>query len=99
MGGRLSLSDLSAAGVAAGSLNGARLVVLGAGRTGLEVAEFAAAHGALVTLHDSAEAETLMVAAGRLATSGVTLAFGAAAELAPLLATADLVVHSPSVPL
>ena len=99
MGGRLSLSDLSAAAIAAGSLNGARLVVLGAGRTGLAVAEFAAAHGALVTLHDSAEAETLMVAAERLATSGVTLAFGAAAELAPLLATADLVVHSPSVTL
>jgi len=99
MGGRLSLSDLSAAAVVAGSLKGARLVVLGAGRTGQAVAEFAAAHGAIVTLHDSAEAGTLIAAAERLATSGVRLAFGGRVELAPLLATADLVVHSPSVTL
>ena len=99
MGGALSLSDLSATAVNAGSLKGARVVVLGAGRTGQAVAEFTAAHGANVTLHDSAEAGTLQAAADRFASGGVTLAFGAGADLAPLLATADLVVHSPSVTL
>lgn len=99
MGGALSLNDLSATAVAAGSLKGARVVVLGAGRTGQAVAEYAAAHGANVTLHDSAEAGTLQAATDRFASGGVTLAFGAGAALAPLLATADLVVHSPSVTL
>ena len=99
MGGALSLSDLSAAAVAAGSLKGRRVVVLGAGRTGQAVAEFAAVHGASVTLHDSAEARTLQAATDRFAASSVTLAFGAGANLAPLLATAELVVHSPSVTL
>ena len=99
MAGALSLSDLSAAAVAAGSLKGTRVVVLGAGRTGQAVAEFAAAHGATVTLHDSAEPETLQAAVERFASSAVTLAFGAAAALAPILEAADLVVHSPSVTL
>lgn len=99
MGGALSLSDLSAPAVAAGSLKGARVVVLGAGRTGLAVAEYASAHGAIVTLYDSAEAETLQAATDRLASGDITLAFGVGAALPPLLATADLVVHSPSVTL
>ena len=97
--GALSLRDLSAAAVVAGSLHGRRVVVLGAGRTGQAAAEFAAAHGATVTLHDSAEAEKLQSAVDRFSASTVALAFGAGAPLAPLLSDADLVVHSPSVTL
>ncbi|MFM8689725.1 MAG: hypothetical protein ACKODF_00890, partial [Candidatus Limnocylindrus sp.] len=55
----LSLADLEPSAVAGGSLRNANVVVLGAGRTGRAVAAFAAVHGARVTLHDSAEPNTL----------------------------------------
>ena len=99
MGGALSFNDLSTAAIAAGSLKGAAVVVLGAGRTGQAVAEYATRNGANVVLHDSAEASTLQGAVDRFAGSSVGLAFGASAALAPLLSAADLVVHSPSVTL
>ena len=95
----LSLADLEPNAVAGGSLRNANVVVLGAGRTGQAVAAFAVAHGAHVTLHDSAEANTLAAAVDQFSDGSVALAFGAAADLAPLLATADLVVHSPAVTL
>ena len=99
MGVGLSLADLEPGAVERGSLRDAAVVVLGAGRTGQAVAAFAADHGARVTIHDSAEASTLTAATERFAGGRVALAFGAASDLAPLLATADLVVHSPSVTL
>jgi len=95
----LRLADLTAEAVAAGSLQSATVVVLGAGRTGQAVARFAATAGAFVTLHDSAAADKLTAARTALQGSGVTLAFGGDAAPAPLLAVADLVVHSPSVTL
>lgn len=95
----LSLADLEPSAVARGSLRNANVVVLGAGRTGQAVAAFAAAHGAHVTLHDSAEANTLSSAVDKFSDGSAALAFGATADLAPLLATADLVVHSPAVTL
>ena len=95
----LSLADLEPNAVAGGSLRNANVVVLGAGRTGQAVAAFAAAHGAHVTLHDSAEANTLAAAVDQFSDGTVALAFGAAADLAPLLAIADVVVHSPAVTL
>jgi len=95
----LSLSDLEPRAVAGGSLRSVDVVVLGAGRTGQAVAAFAARHGARVTLHDSAEASTLNAAVERFADGSVALSFGAAADIAPLLHAADLVVHSPSVTL
>lgn len=99
MGVGLSLADLEPGAVERGSLRDATVVVLGAGRTGQAVAAFAAGHGARVTIHDSAEASTLSAATERFADGRVALAFGAASDLAPLLATADLVVHSPAVTL
>ncbi len=99
VGTALSLADLEPGAVANGSLRNANVVVLGAGRTGQAVASFAAQYGARVTLHDSAEASTLTAAVERFRDGSVALAFGAAEDLTPLLATADLVVHSPSVTL
>lgn len=99
MGRPLCLADLAAGAVAAGSLRGAGVLVLGAGRTGQAVARFAAAAGATVTLHDSAEPGRLAAAAAALEGTGVTLAFGPAAPIDALLDSADLVVHSPSVTL
>ncbi|MFM8628928.1 MAG: hypothetical protein ACKOC3_02255, partial [Candidatus Limnocylindrus sp.] len=95
----LSLADLEPSAVAGGSLRNANVVVLGAGRTGRAVAAFAAVHGARVTLHDSAEPNTLGAAADQFSDGSVALAFGTTADLVPLLATADLVVHSPAVTL
>ena len=69
------------------------------GRTGQATAAFAVEAGAQVTLHDTAEAATLEAASIALRGSGVTLAFGPDAPLAPLLDAAHLVVHSPSVTL
>lgn len=95
----LSLADLEPGSVAGGSLRNRSVVVLGAGRTGQAVAAFAALHGARVTLHDSAEASALTSAVERFSDGSVELAFGASADLAAALASADLVVHSPSVTL
>jgi UDP-N-acetylmuramoylalanine--D-glutamate ligase len=97
--GGIRLADLEAGAIAAGSLRGVLTVVLGAGRTGQAAAAFAAAAGAQVTLHDTAAAATLEAATTALQGSGVTFAFGPDAPLAPLLDTAQLVVHSPSVTL
>jgi len=99
VGAALSLDDLEPSAVAAGSLREATVLVLGAGRTGQAVAEFAARHGARVTLYDSAESTGLAAANDRFADGSVRLAFGASAHLTPLLDAADLVVHSPSITL
>lgn len=95
----IRLADLEAGAVAAGSLRGIPTVVLGAGRTGQAVAAFADASGARVTLHDTADAATLGAATIALKGSNVTFAFGQSSSLAPLLESAQLVVHSPSVTL
>jgi UDP-N-acetylmuramoylalanine--D-glutamate ligase len=97
--GGIRLADLEAGAIAAGSLRGVPTVVLGAGRTGQAAAAFAAAAGAQVTLHDTAAAATLEAAITALQGSGVTFALGPEAPLAPLLDSAQLVVHSPSVTL
>ena len=99
MYGERSLADLEPGAVAGGSLRGANVVVLGAGRTGQAVASFASLHGASVTIHDSAEAASLAAAVERFSDGRVALALGTSADLAPLLARADLVVHSPAVTL
>lgn len=98
MGG-IRLVDLEPAALRAGSLRGVATLVLGAGRTGQAVASFAAAHGATVTLYDSAEPSTLAAATSALAGSDVACIFGAAVDPAPLFDSAQLVVHSPSVTL
>lgn len=98
MGG-IRLLDLEAAALREGSLRGVPTLVLGAGRTGQAAAAFAAAHGATVTLYDTADPATLATAIDTLTGSGVTCSFGAAVDPAPLFAAADLVVHSPSVTL
>lgn len=95
----IRLADLEAPAVRSGSLRGVVTVVLGAGRTGQAVATFAAAAGAVVTLHDTADPASLSAASVAMEGSGIACAFGPDAALAPLLEAAQLVVHSPSVTL
>ena len=99
MGHTLRLLDLEADAVRGGSLAGAQLLVLGAGRTGEAVARFTHAAGALVTIHDSAASEKTQAIGAALAPLGIRAVFGETAELAELFAQADLVIHSPSVTL
>jgi len=49
----LTLEDLEASAIAAGSLRGRNVVILGGGRTGQATAAFAAGAGANVTVHDT----------------------------------------------
>ena len=95
----LSLDDLEASSVAAGSLRGRNVVVLGGGRTGQATAAYAAAAGAAVTVHDTDPIERVVGAADAFAGGAIRISFGDAENLAPLLADADLVVHSPAVTL
>lgn len=95
----LSLRDLEASAVAAGSLRGRNVVILGGGRTGQATAAFAAAAGAHVTVHDTDTIERVVGAAEAFAGGDIRTSFGDAENLAPLLAVADLVVHSPAVTL
>jgi S-adenosylhomocysteine hydrolase len=86
----LSLDDLEAASVAAGSLRGRNVVVLGGGRTGQATAAYAAAAGAAVTVHDTDPIERVVGAADAFAGGAIRVSFGDAENLAPLLADADL---------
>lgn len=95
----LTLDDLEASSVAAGSLRGRNVVVLGGGRTGQATAAYAAAAGASVTVHDTDPIERVVGAAEAFASGEIRVSFGDAENLAPLLAAADLVVHSPAVTL
>ena len=91
----LTLEDLEAPAIAAGSLRGRNVVILGGGRTGQATAAFAAGAGANVTVHDTDTMERVVGAAEAFAGSAIRTSFGDAENLAPLLAEADLVVHSP----
>ncbi|MFM8915853.1 MAG: UDP-N-acetylmuramoyl-L-alanine--D-glutamate ligase [Candidatus Limnocylindrus sp.] len=95
----LSLHDLEAPAIAAGSLRGRNIIILGGGRTGQATAAFAAAAGANVTVHDTDTIERVVGAAEAFADGSIRTSFGDAENLAPHLATADLVVHSPAVTL
>ena len=76
------------------NVSGARVVVVGAARSGVAAAELLARRGATVTLSDM---KPSIPDADRLRTAGVSLALGSndAAELE----RADLIVTSPGVPL
>jgi UDP-N-acetylmuramoylalanine--D-glutamate ligase len=76
------------------TVEGARVVVVGAARSGVAAAELLARRGAHVTLTDQKNA---VADADRLAAAGVALELGAAD--APAVARADLVVLSPGVPI
>jgi len=95
----LTLGDLEASAIAAGSLRGRNVVILGGGRTGQATAAFAAEAGANVTVHDTDTMERVVGAAEAFAGSAIRTSFGDSENLAPLLADADLVVHSPAVTL
>src|SRR5262245_50796200 len=84
-------------GPAAPSLAGARVVVVGAARSGLALTRFLLGAGARVTLTDSRPAADLSPETGALAARGAVLELGGHRE-ATLLA-ADLVAVSPGVPL
>jgi UDP-N-acetylmuramoylalanine--D-glutamate ligase len=95
----LTLNDLEATAIAAGSLRGRNVLILGGGRTGQATAAFAAGAGANVTVHDTDDMERVVGAAETFSGSAIRTSFGDADNLAPLLAEADLVVHSPAVTL
>lgn len=95
----LTLNDLEATAIAAGSLRGRNVLILGGGRTGQATAAFAAGAGANVTVHDTDDIERVVGAAEAFSGSAIRISFGDADNLAPLLAEADLVVHSPAVTL
>ena len=75
-------------------VDGARVVVMGAARSGLAAAELLARRGARVTLTD--QKDTIRDA-DRMHAAGVSLELGA--PDAPVTTTADLVVLSPGVPI
>jgi UDP-N-acetylmuramoylalanine--D-glutamate ligase len=75
-------------------VNGARVVVVGAARSGVAAAELLVRRGARVTLTD---VKAAIPNARQLQSSGVALALGT--NEAPALETADLIVMSPGVPL
>lgn len=95
----LTLSELEAPAIAAGSLRGRKVLILGGGRTGQAAAVFAEGAGAIVTVHDTDPIELVVGAAQAFSGGAVGTSFGDAENLAPLLAEADLVVHSPAVTL
>jgi len=95
----LTLLDIEAPAIAAGSLRGRKIVILGGGRTGQATAEFAVGAGASVTVHDTDAIERVVGAAEAFVGTKIRASFGDAENLAPLLADADLVVHSPAVTL
>jgi len=76
------------------SVEGKRVVVVGAARSGIAAAELLVRKGALVTLSES---RTTFDAAERLRALGVALELGGHTE--STFASADLVVASPGVPL
>jgi UDP-N-acetylmuramoylalanine--D-glutamate ligase len=98
-GDGLTLNELEASAIAAGSLRGRNVLILGGGRTGQATAAFVAAAGASVTVHDTDVIERVVGAAEAFAGGVIRTSFGDAENLAPLLAQADLVVHSPAVTL
>jgi UDP-N-acetylmuramoylalanine--D-glutamate ligase len=98
-GNGLTLCDLEAQAIASGSLRGRTVVILGGGRTGQATAAFAASAGAQVTVHDTDPIDRVVGAREALAGGTIRTSFGDAENLAPLLASADLVVHSPAVTL
>jgi len=59
-GDGLTLDDLNAPAIAAGSLRGREVVILGGGRTGQATALFAAGAGAHVTVHDTDSIERVV---------------------------------------
>ena len=77
-------------------LKGRRVVVVGAGKSGLAAARLALDRGARVTLADQRDDGAWPAAAETLAESGATLLAGG--HPVSLLDTADLVVLSPGVP-
>jgi UDP-N-acetylmuramoylalanine--D-glutamate ligase len=76
------------------SVEGVRVVVVGAARSGAAAAELLARRGAKVTLTDQ---KNVVADAERLRAAGVELELGAAG--APAMQRADLVVLSPGVPI
>jgi UDP-N-acetylmuramoylalanine--D-glutamate ligase len=96
MGTRLETMDRTRLSLRAPELEGLRVLVVGAGRSGLAAAGLAAVRRARVTLCDRAPAEQLGDALEQTRRIGVELrAGGQPPELAD---TADLVVVSPGVP-
>src|SRR5690606_10531651 len=73
-------------------VSGARVVVVGAGRSGMAAAELLARRGARVTLTDLKD----VAAARHLEVAGVEMALGV--DDADVVSRADLVVLSPGVP-
>jgi len=95
----LTLNELDAPAIAAGSLRGRNVLILGGGRTGQATAAFAATAGAEVTVHDTDTIDRVVGAAEAFSGSAIRSSFGNVENLAPLLEAADLVVHSPAVTL
>src|SRR5437867_11715565 len=78
-------------------LQGARVVVLGAARSGLSLARFLLGAGAQVTLTDAKPATALAPEVGGVGALGVTLELGGHRD--DTLLSADLIAVSPGVPL
>ena len=77
-------------------LDGKKVLVVGAARSGMAAARFLLARGARVTLSDSAPLERLPAAADLARTHGVTVETGG--HTVPTFVAQDLVVVSPGVP-
>lgn len=78
-------------------LNGARIVVAGAAKSGVALARFLVARGASITLSDQRQARDLGPEVAALGSQGVAFEFGGHEE--KTFSGADLVVVSPGVPL
>jgi len=88
--------DLTRAGIAAGSLRGRPVVVLGLARTGIALARFFHDAGAAVTVYDRKPADELGPAIEALGGRPITLAVGPAVQPADAIRGAALIAFSPS---
>ncbi len=93
----IDLDSLTAAGVAAGGLQGRAITVLGLARSGIAMARFFADAGVRVTVYDARTATDLATGIERLGDRKVELALGPEVDPASSWANADLVATSPSI--
>ncbi|MEZ4548722.1 MAG: hypothetical protein R3B51_13865 [Thermodesulfobacteriota bacterium] len=77
-------------------LKGMKVLVIGAGKTGMETARFLVGKGAAVSLSEGATAEKLGEKAEALKSLGVELETGG--HTAETFLTADIIIPSPGVP-
>ncbi len=98
MAGKIvDLEGLTAAGIRDGSLRARSVTVLGLARSGLAMARFFAAAGAVVTVYDGRPANELAGAIESLGDRSIRLALGPEVDPASAWSDADLIATSPSI--